>query len=230
MESMEKINTGDYISFIDIIRVLKKRKIFIAFVTILCTCIMVMKVVILSRPMYMASTTTILVKDSSNTANSTQYTASDINLYQQVAGTYEKIAHSDTVINKTADELKIYTPSQVRAMVSVVRDNETQIIQLNAESNDPKEAAKIAEIYCKNFIQESMSILPVAKIQVLDSAKEPTSAISNKASLMVVLGFIAGLVAAIGIVLIKYYIDSNKIRNEKQITSILNIPVLVSIE
>lgn len=242
---MENQKSVEDLSLIDIIKILKKKIVFILLITILCTGIMAVKVMVLTKPMYEANATVIIVKgDTSivqNSKNEPQYTQNDILLYEKIIDTYVQIAQSNLVIDKTAEELKNYSSSLIKGMVTAGpissskssltggTDN-TQIIQLNAVSSNKDDVAKIANAYCQNFIEQSMRILPVGKIQVLDQAKTPSSPLPTNKSKNIVSGFLFGLLLSVGIVLFRSYVDSLKIRNEKQVKDILSIPILVTIE
>jgi capsular polysaccharide biosynthesis protein len=225
---MENINNSEDISLIDIMKILKKRIVFIVFIAVLCAGIMAVKSIFFSAHMYQAYTTAVIVKGDSSIIKDSQYTQNDVLLYQKIAETYIEIAKSNLVIDKTSEELKSYSPSQLRSMVTAVQMGDTQMIQLIVKGIN-RDVANIANVYCDNFIKESMRILPVGKIQVLDMAKityqMSTNTLSNIGS-----GFLLGLLAAIGIVFFRNYIESHKIRNKKQVANILNIPVLVTIE
>jgi capsular polysaccharide biosynthesis protein len=233
MKALENINSIEYLSLIDIIKILKKKSGFIILMTIFCAGIMAAKVIFFSTPKYQAYTTAVIVKGDTSIVNGTQYTQGDIELYQKMVNTYVQIAQSNAVIEKTVDEveeLKVYSPSQLRKVLLAAPSGQTQIIQLKAISSNKDDVANIANIYCKNFIEQSMSILPVGKIEVLDSARTPNNPISNNKLINIAIGFLFGLVLSGGIVIFKYYLESQKIKNEKQVRSILNIPVLVTIE
>lgn len=231
---MENVKNIEYLSLIDFIKILKSKIVFIILLTILCTAIMVVKVKYFTKPTYVAFTTAVIVKgDTSNVQNSkdTQYyTEGDISLYQKMVDTYVKIAQSNLVINKTAEELKTYPPSQLRGMLKAAPSGQTQIIQLSVVSSNKDDVANIANIYCKNFINESMNILPVGKIEVLDPAITPANPIFTNKFNNIAVGFLFGLLLSVGIVFFNYYISSLKIKNEKEIINLLDIPVLVTIE
>lgn len=227
---MENENSVEYLSLIDIMKILKKKAAFIVFITVLCTSIMAAKCIFFSTPTYEAFSTAIIVKGDTIITKDSPYTQSDILLYQKMVDTYVKIAESNLVIDKTAEELKSYSSSQIRAMVCAAPQGETQIIELIVKAHDKNAAVNIANIYCKNFIQQSMNILPVGKIKVLDPAKTVVSSTYPNKLTMIGVGFIFGLLVSIGIVFFGSYMDTNKIRNEKQITDMLNMPVLVVIE
>lgn len=232
---MENAKSAEYLALIDVIKILKKNIIFIMAVSMLFTCIMIEKVVYLSKPVYQASTTAVIVKGDSSVVQKSAndfsgYTEGDITLYQKMVETYVQIAQSNTVLDNTSKELKTYSSLQLRNMVTAAPVGETQIIELTATSVSKTEAAKIANVYCKNFIQKSMGILPVGKIEVLDPAAVPIAPVNTHKFLYIFLGFLAGVILSVGIVLFKYYLDSLKIRDEKQVSDLLNITVLISIE
>jgi len=194
----------------------------------LCTGIMAAKSKYFSKPMYKAYTTAVIVKGDTNIIADPQYTQSDVSLYQKIAATYVQIAKSNLVLNNTAEELKKYSPSEIRGMVTAVQNGETQIIELSVMSNN-RDADTIANVYCDNFIKESMRILPIGKIEVLDHATNSYQVSTSKLD-NIGIGFLLGLAVAIGIVFLKDYIDSFKIRDEKQVSKLLNIPVLITIK
>lgn len=225
---MENVNNSEDILLIDIIKILKKRIVFIIVIAVMCAGIMAVKSIYFSIPMYQAYTTVVIVKGDTNIATDSQYTQSDLSLYQKIAETYVEIAKSNLIIDKTAEELKLYSPSQLNSMVTAVQNGETQIIKLIVKSSN-KDVANIANVYRDNFIKESIRILPVGKIEVLDKAnisyQVSTNAYNNIGS-----AFLFGFLVAIGIVFFRNYIDSLYIRNENQVSNILNIPVLITIK
>ncbi|MGH4119464.1 YveK family protein [Clostridium sp.] len=227
---MENNNKLEQLSLtlIDIIKILKKRIVFIVFLTLLCTGVMVAKSIYFSIPMYQSYTTVVIVKGESNIIEDSQYTQNDVLLYQKIAETYVEIAKSNLVIDKTAKELKTYSAYQLKGMVNVAQMGGTQIIELTVTGSN-RDVTNIANVYRNNFIKESTSILPVGTIEVLDKAKTSVDPVATNASNNIGIAFLFGLLTAIGIVFFRNYIDCLKIRNEKQIVSILNIPVLVTI-
>lgn len=233
---MGNIKNIEYLSLIDFIKILKSKIVFIILLTMLCTAIMVVKVTYFTKPTYEAFTTVVIVKgDASNVQSSKEtqsqyYTEGDISLYQKMVDTYIKIAQSNSVISKTAEELKIYSPSELRGMLKAAPSGETQIIELSAFSSNKEDVANIVNIYCKNFINESMNILPVGKIQVLDPAIVPSNPISTNKFNNIAVGFLFGLFLSMAIVFLTHYINSFKIKNEKEIVNLLDIPVVVTIE
>ncbi|UZW14935.1 Wzz/FepE/Etk N-terminal domain-containing protein [Clostridium pasteurianum] len=231
---MGNIKNMEYLSLMDFIKILKSKILFIILLTVFCTSIMVIKVKYFTKPTYTAFTTVVIVKgDTSNVQNSKDsqyYTEGDITLYQKMAETYVKIAQSNLVINKTAEELKTYPSSQLQGMLKAATSGETQIIQLSAVSSSRDDVANMANIYCKNFINESMRILPVGKIEVLDPAITPTNPVSANKFKNIAVGFLFGLLLSIGIVFFRHYISTFKIKNEKEIINLLDIPVLVTIK
>lgn len=225
---MVNVNNFEYLSLIDIIKILKKRMVFIVFVTLLCTGIMVAKSTYFSTPMYRAYTTAVIVKGDSKIIEDYQYTQNDVLLYQKIAETYVEIAKSNLVIDKTAEELKSYSAAQLRSMVTVAQKGGTQIIELTVTGSN-REVTSIANVYCDNFIKESRNILPIGTIEVLDIAKTSVDPLATNATNNIGIAFLLGLITAIGIVFFRYYLESLKIRNEEQVINILNIPVLVTI-
>jgi capsular polysaccharide biosynthesis protein len=222
------MNAIEYLSLMDVIKILRKKIVFITFLTILCTSAIVTRGMYFST--YQAYTTAVIVKGDTSIIRDSQYTQGDIDLFRKMVDTYIQIAQSNIVIDKTAEEIKIYSSSELKSMVSAAPSGDTQIIKLKAVSSNRDDVANIANIYCKNFIEQSMHILPVGKIQVLDIARTPSSSNSNSILVNIAIGFLAGLFLSMGIVFFRYYLESQNINNEKQVRDILNIPVLVTIE
>lgn len=218
------------ISLIDIIKILKSNIIFIVIFTFLCTGVMAAKLIYFTEPVYQAVTTVVIVKGDNSPKNAQYYTQDDIALYEKMATTYSKIAQSNLVINKTAEELKTYSPLQLKQMVKAIPSANTQIIELSAVSNNKNDVASIANTYCKNFINESTSILPVGKIEILDQAVTPSSPISPRKLLNLAIAFFVGLMVSVGIVFFNDYMKSLKIKDEKDVINLLDIPVLTTIE
>ncbi|OPJ62696.1 YveK family protein [Clostridium oryzae] len=235
---MDNVDSTEYLSIVDIMKILRKKIVFIILLTGICTSIMMIKVAFLTKPIYMASTTAVIVKGDTSVVKSSHkaqyYTENDISLYQKMVDTYVQIAQSNLVLSKSAQELGTYQAAELSKMITAApistSSGETQIIKLTAVSSNKNDVANIANIYCKNFINESMNILPVGEIKVLDSAETPDSPIPQNKLMNIGVGFLFGLILSVGIVLFKNYIYSLKISNEKQVNDLLNIPVLVTVE
>ena len=104
------------------------------------------------RPVYQAEAT-VLVQQ---TQNSALPTLGDIQTSRQLAATYQRLITTRPVLQEVVDEMALpYSVESLKGMVgaSVVRD--TQLVQVWARSENPEQAAMIANTLAETFIDRT---------------------------------------------------------------------------
>lgn len=157
-----------------------------------------------ATPVYEAETTIYAMTKGQNV------NYQDVMLSRQMVQDYQEIITSDRVLALSADKLKNYniTPQQLKGMISVQPKNESSIISIRATSNEPKIAAEASSAVTHAFLDVSSDITNNQIVGVLDQAKIPQYPVSSGGTRNIVIGIIAGILAAITVIYIRELFDT----------------------
>lgn len=222
------MNEYEEIDLLELLKVIVKRKFMIICITLFITISAIILSMLLIKPVYETKASIVQVKEEARLFYEDKYNYSDVMMYESLSKTYVEIAMSDTVMQKTADNLEEYKKQNIKNMISVGQKGKTQIIEIKVKGEDKFDVAKIANEHIKNFISESNIVLPASELYILDKAQIPRTPISPNILLNGAIAFVLGLMISLFLVFIIEYLDT-KIRTEKNIEDYLNIPVLISI-
>lgn len=181
------------------------------------------------NPVYQASTTLIVGKKA---ADSTAQQAGQLLEYnvlmanQQLAKTYGTIAKSRTIEENVINELKLpLTSEQLDAKVTVNPVKSTEILEIAVQDTNPVVAADIANTMAQKFSDSVVEIKKVDSVSIVDKAVAPTHPIKPKKTMNVLIAFMVGLMASVGLAFLLEYLD-NTIKSTKDVEDILGLPVL----
>ena len=189
----------------------------------------------LVTPMYKSSTTFVLSKSkditiqSENNTNSEAITPNDITLNSKLVSTYSEIIRSKTIAKEVINSLGLdMTISEFISGVSVTSKDDTELIEITVSNSDSKLSADIANSLAEVFREKVNEIYKIDNLSVIDVA-EPSDVPYNIGTIKNILLFaVIGLVLSCGVIFIIVYFDDT-IKDEKDIESLLNIPVIASI-
>lgn len=189
----------------------------------------------LVTPMYKSSTTFVLSKSkditmqSENNTNSEAITQNDITLNSKLVSTYSEIIRSKTIAKEVINSLGLdMTISEFISGVSVTSKDDTELIEITVSNSDSKLSADIANSLAEVFREKVNEIYKIDNLSVIDVA-EPSDVPYNIGTIKNILLFaVIGLVLSCGVIFIIVYFDDT-IKDEKDIESLLNIPVIASI-
>jgi capsular polysaccharide biosynthesis protein len=172
------------------------------------------------------SETTIYV--SPNQADNGGINYNDLQINQRMVKTYAEIIKSRTVLEKVRTDLNLteeYTIGQMRNSISVSAVNDTEIILIHTEFNDPELAQSVAHKIAEVFMTEVSAYVDVSNLKILDPADINENPVSPNLVLNTIIGFILGGMISVTIVLLKEFLNRT-IRTDKDIEKYLNIPIL----
>lgn len=215
------METEQGFELIKILDVIKKRIKLILIITIIST----LTGVILSYhgaiSMYRASTSILVGNDIGQ-----KITASDVSMYQNLSKTYIQIARSRRVAETTSENLKDGTTTLDILNSVVVSDLPgTQVIIVSAQCENAKSAADRANIFAETFIIETQRLLASGNAQIIDKAVVPNSPVYENKIKNILIAFLMGLFASIGMALFLDFIN-NTIKSVKDIENHLDSPII----
>lgn len=139
--------------------------------------------------------------------------------YQEVFKTWE--VHE--MVRKQLD--LPYTYEEMQSMLKITNPSDTRVLYITVENTDPQLATNIANAYAeaaKVFIQDTMASEEPSTFSV---ALVPSKATGIGRTSYVIVGFVAGLLIAAAVILLKELLN-NKPRTPEDIAQYAEIPTL----
>ncbi|MFF5396707.1 YveK family protein [Peribacillus butanolivorans] len=216
------------ISINDIFQTLKKRWKLITILTLIAALISGAISYFLLTPVYQSSTQ-ILVnqKQSKNQLDSTQI-QSNIDMIK----TYSVIIKSPVILEKVINDLDLpQSVDQLSQKITINNQENLQVFSLTVQDSDPTKAVEIANAVSGTFQKEIKDIMNVDNVSILAKAevKENPTPVKPSPLLNIAIAVVVGLMAGIGLAFLLEYMD-NTIRDEKDIETLLDLPLLGSIQ
>ncbi|KRF54331.1 capsular biosynthesis protein [Bacillus sp. Soil745] len=216
------------ISIQDIFKTLKKRWKLIMLLTLISALISGTISYFLLTPVYQSSTQ-ILVnqKQSENQLDSIQI-KSNIDMIN----TYSVIIKSPAILGKVIGELDLdQSVDQLSEKITINSQENSQVFSLTVQDSNPTKAVEIANTVSETFQKEIKDIMNVDNVSVLAKAeiKDEPAPVKPNPVLNIAIAVVVGLMAGVGLVFLLEYMD-NTIKDEKDIETIVDLPLLGSIQ
>ena len=209
------------LDLIHIIKIILRRWILIGVITFAVTILAFGYAYLMLDDVYTAESSMIV--QVTNTGDS-DYTA--LLTGQRLVDTYTEIAESNRVLEELKTNLVIdYTNSQLRNMISVISVNDTLIVNLTVESNDPELAKDIANELVSIVKNLSTEFDGLEDVEILDTALTPTSPSGPNRLLYLMVGVLLGGMIGVGIVLAFEFLNKD-IKTGKDVEKILGLRLL----
>ena len=140
--------------------------------------------------------------------------------------TLQVIMKDPTIMEKVVQELKLErSPEALAGQITVQSIDTSQVVSISVIDSDPTVAASIANTTAKVFKEEIPNIIGFNDVQLLSDAKVVPFPINDNGNRMVMIGFVLGLVAGIGLVFLLESLDDS-VKSEEDVEEFLGIPVL----
>ncbi|MFD3155938.1 YveK family protein [Haloimpatiens sp. FM7330] len=210
----------------DFFEILRKRIKLILCITLISTLLAGIISFFVIKPTYESKVSVVIGKQDKVSKQEQGYSYNDVMMYQKLVKTYAEIAKSKVVANRTIKKLNLQIDEKdFENIVKVTPQADTQILDIKAESKDPKEARDIAKVLTESFIERSKELLSNGEVQILDKAEIPEKAIKPKKKLNIAIAFLLGLMVSVGAAFVLEYMD-NTIKTENDVEKYLDIPVI----
>ncbi|ABY46220.1 YveK family protein [Bacillus mycoides] len=213
------------ISLKELFYILKKRLAMILVIAFGAAIVSAIISFFFMTPIYQSSTQ-ILVNQKKQEGAMIQ--AGEIQTNIQLTNTYKVIIKSPVVLDQVNEKLNLNMTAQaLTGKINVANEKDSQVISVTAEDKDPKLARDIANATADVFKGEVAKIMNVDNVTVLSKAEvaENQSPIKPRPMLNVVIAFIVGLMASVGLAFLLEYLD-NTVKKEEDVESLLGLPVL----
>ncbi|MBR5495894.1 MAG: hypothetical protein IKV58_00730 [Oscillospiraceae bacterium] len=195
----------------------------ILIMAILCASMSLAYVKLFVTPVY-SSSITLYVSNNQNVTNT--ISNADITTSQKLVSTYRVIMNSNKVLSAViADSELDMTPAQLRSLLKVRQESETEIMRVVATTEDPLLSAKIANSVAKVAPNEILRVSKAGYVEIIDEASPATSPDSNALKRRTMIGAIVGTVLAIIIIFVKEMFDTT-LKTKAELQQLLDVPVL----
>lgn len=204
----EAIDLKEYFSTLKgYFKITKKRASYIAIITLVSMGVSAILSFFVLKPVYESSTTIIINKSS----ESEELTYDDYSLNEKLAGTYEEIIKSRTVLQEVIKDLNLNaTYEDLLKNISIEVIKGTQILEITVQNTDKVLARNIANAIPGKFLSEGKNITGLKSVKVIDKAiiaKKPSS--PNKAINIIIAGVIGLILGIVAIYILENY-DKDK--------------------
>lgn len=170
---------------------------------------------------YTASTTMyVLTKSDSNQSTSI---TSDLSAGQMLSNDVTSILKSKRVSDDVASQLGLSSLSGYK--ISVDSSTTTRVITLSVTGTDPQATADVANAFVADTSKVAQEVMDVQSVNVVDEAVAPTSPSGPKRGLYTLVGLVAGLFAAVVIVVVQDMVDT-RVHDSAEAGELLGVPVV----
>lgn len=189
-----------------------------------------------TTPMYSSSTSLVLVGTSNSTdttgtsGQTSEITTTDITINSKLVATYSKLVKTKNILGQVISNLGIdVDEDELKKNIEVTAKEDTELIEITVENENPVYAAKIANETAKVFKEKiAGEIYKINNVYIVDEAEvESTPSNINHTKDVAIFG-IVGLIIAVMYVLIANMLDTT-VKTQEDIEKNIKIPVIASI-
>lgn len=157
----------------------------------------------------------------------------DVNSNLQMISTYKDLIISDLVLDQVKDNIGkkhdiSMTTRQLRKMIDVSQNQDSQMFSIQVTNEDKKYAANIANAVAQIFKKNAKKVLNVDRITIISNAVMGDKPVSPNKKLFLFAGSILFLLAGIGIALLAEAMNRT-VKDSKYLTEELGITLLGSV-
>ena len=214
--------TEETIDLQEILQIVKKRLILIIALAVIAMALAGTYTYYLVTPTYQTTTQMII----SNLEDDNSITHSDIQVSLQLINTFNVILLSPTILDQVIEELSLQTSaSGLSGSMTASNADNSQVIALTVQHEDPELAQSIANTTADVFKDEITDIMNVDTVRILATAQLPTSPISPNLTLNLAIGLVIGAMFGIFLAFLLDFLDKT-VKTEQEIEKLTNLPVL----
>ena len=178
-----------------------------------------------------SSSIMLYVNNSSFSLGNTSFSisSSEITAAQNLVRTYSEILNNRTTLERVIDKTGIsYTYSELSGMIVAEPSNDTEIMKVTVTTDNPYEAAKIANCIAEILPVRVSEIIDGASMEVVDSAIPELEKVGPSITMYTAVGLILGVLIAI-IAIVVFALMDGTIHDEDYVLQNYNCPILAKV-
>jgi capsular polysaccharide biosynthesis protein len=162
--------------------------------------------------------------DPNSTISSSQISAA-----QSLVKTYTEILKNRTTLNQVIEHAEVnYTYKDISGMIKAAPSNDTEIMKVTVTTEDPYEAAKIANSIAEILPQRIKAVIEGAKMNVVEYAEPDTHKVAPSITKYTFVGIVIGVFLAVAFIAVSAMMDDT-LHDEEFITQNYTYPILARI-
>lgn len=209
-------------TLLELLTLLRKHLKLVIMLPIVCMVAMGLASVLMMNDTYTA-TTDMYVLASSEGSNSSSALSSDLSASQMLTNDVATLLQSDRVMSDAADQLGL--PNLRGFDITVTSESTTRVITLQVTSSDAQGSANVANALADCVSNVAQEVMNVESVNVIDEAPTPEAPSGPNRMLYVAVAAMAGLFAAVAIVVLMDVIDT-RVRSAEDVEELLELPVI----
>ncbi len=209
-------------TLLELLTLLRKHLKLVIMLPIACMVAMGLASVLIMNDTYTA-TTDMYVLASSEGSNSSSALSSDLSASQMLTNDVATLLQSDRVMSDAADQLGL--PNLRGYDITVTSESTTRVITLQVTSSDAQGSANVANALADCVSNVAQEVMNVESVNVIDEAPTPEAPSGPNRMLYVAVAAMAGLFAAVAIVVLMDVIDT-RVRSAEDVEELLELPVI----
>ena len=209
-------------TLLELLTLLRKHLKLVIMLPIVCMVAMGLASVLMMSDTYTA-TTDMYVLASSEGSNSSSALSSDLSASQMLTNDVATLLQSDRVMSDAADQLGLQNLRGYN--ITVTSESTTRVITLQVTSSDAQGSANVANALADCVSNVAQEVMNVESVNVIDEAPTPEAPSGPNRMLYVAVAAMAGLFAAVAIVVLMDVIDT-RVRSAEDVEELLELPVI----
>lgn len=209
-------------TLLELLTLLRKHLKLVIMLPIVCMVAMGLASVLIMNDTYTA-TTDMYVLASSEGSNSSSALSSDLSASQMLTNDVATLLQSDRVMTDAADQLGL--PNLRGYDITVTSESTTRVITLQVTSSDAQGSANVANALADCVSNVAQEVMNVESVNVIDEAPTPEAPSGPNRMLYVAVAAMAGLFAAVAIVVLMDVVDT-RVRSAEDVEELLELPVI----
>ena len=209
-------------TLLELLTLLRKHLKLVIMLPNVCMVAMGLASVLMMSDTYTA-TTDMYVLASSEGSNSSSALSSDLSASQMLTNDVATLLQSDRVMSDAADQLGL--PNLRGYNITVTSESTTRVITLQVTSSDAQGSANVANALADCVSNVAQEVMNVESVNVIDEAPTPEAPSGPNRMLYVAVAAMAGLFAAVAILVLMDVIDT-RVRSAEDVEELLELPVI----
>ncbi|WP_195218194.1 YveK family protein [Turicibacter sanguinis] len=210
----------------EIFGMLKKRWLMIFSITALAVVVAGIISFFVLTPVY-ESSSTLLVSYKQN--QETVMTYNDLTMSQKLVNTYSEIIKSRSISEAVLKKLDLdLTAEELSEKIVVSKVNDTEIIRVKVQDEDPQMAALIANTVSDVFKKEIKNIMEIDNVSTIDIAVASENPVKPNKLMNVAIAGVLGMMVSVGLVFVLEFLDRTY-KTPADIERHLGLPIIGAI-
>ncbi|MBM6774930.1 YveK family protein [Olsenella profusa] len=210
-------------TLLELLHLLRKHLGLVLALPVVCALVMGVYAFAFMHNTYTATASMYVLAQGEEQDTGSSNLSTDLNASQMISNDVSTLLTSDRVLSETASDLGLENLDGYET--SVTSETTSRVIGLSVTGPDPQTAADIANGMVDNVSEIAREVMNVESVNAIDAATTPAAPSGPNRVLYVAVAFMAGLFAAVAVVVIADMLNT-KVRSQEEVEALLELPVI----